>query len=759
MKRNKVCSLLLTLAMCASSVAQSPTSNSETQKPSVVPEYVKFNGTAKDVNGKPLTGVIGITFSLYRSEAGGGVLWMETQNVQVDSSGRYNVSLGSAKPLPVELFASGEARWLGVQVANQVEQPRVLLMSVPYALKAADAETLGGRPASAFMAAAAPGSSGDAALPPAGTITGGGTANFVPLFTGPSTIGNSKIFQTAGGNFGIATTTPAAKLDVKGTGDFRDTLTLFPKTTHPALSISGTAFQVSNAGTVTFVSGQTFPGTGTITGVTAGADLAGGGTTGKVTLSLDTTKVPLLASSNTFNAGQTVKGNLTLGGSGNGVIFPDGSKQTTAGGGTITGVTAGTGLTGGGTSGNVTLNLDATKIPQLNANNAFTKNNTFAGTVGIGTTSPGAQLDVEAPATSGTGIQGVTSSTAFFAAGVFGHATGKSGETRGVYGASDSPAGIGVHGIGAIGGQFETGNGNIFVGRGQGANRVTIDSLGNTSITGAITSGGVITSGGGVFATLTGGGTGVYGSSDSGTGVFGSGGVGVLGESSNGNGLQGFSSSSSGVYGAAGSGSSFAGIAGVWGDAANNVGVLGSSNSFPGVLGESHNGYGVWGVSSAFDGVNGVTHGSNVSGVAGINDAPGGTGVYGLSTNGGFGFKTPSNVSQDRSAGGWVKAMVFVDPYTQNGTAITRCYNSQGSGAAISTPPCGFGITHRTQGVDVVDLGFQVNDRFISVSSAGVTTTCVSDPHTCNLSISQILVATLNLDGSGIDTAFWIIVF
>jgi hypothetical protein len=42
------------------------------------------------------------------------------------------------------LFATGESRWLGVQVQvpGEIEQPRVLLVSVPYALKAADAETL-----------------------------------------------------------------------------------------------------------------------------------------------------------------------------------------------------------------------------------------------------------------------------------------------------------------------------------------------------------------------------------------------------------------------------------------------------------------------------------------------------------------------------------------------------------------------------------------------------------------------------------------
>ena len=761
MKRLKSYILCVLIAMCAVTSTQSQTVNTTTAKASVVPNLMKFSGTASDLNNKPMSGVVGVTFALYKDQQGGVPLWLETQNVSVDKSGHYTVSLGASKAegLPADLFISGEARWLGVQPQGQAEQPRVVLMSVPYALKALDAETIGGRPASSFMLApASSGGSSDPTTLPPGTITGSGTANFVPLFTGITTVGNSKIFQTVAGNVGIATTTPASKLDVKGTGDFRDTLTLFPKSTHPALSVQGTALSVSSTGLVTFIPSQTFPGTGTITGVTAGLDLTGGGTTGNVTLNLDATKVPLLASSNTFNAGQTVIGNLTLSGSGNGVVFADGTKQTTAGGGTITGVTAGTGLTGGGTTGNVTLNLDTTKVPQLDANNSFTKNNTFAGTVGVGTTAPAAQLDVEAPATAATGILGVTSSTAFFAAGVFGHATGTSGETRGVYGASDSPSGIGVHGIGAVGGQFETGNGTIFLGRGQGANRITIDSLGNTSTTGGISAGNGVTalaSGVGVEGVSTGSG---------GVGVDGFGDIGVAGNSSasGGHGVQGGSSGGVGVEGndAAGGdgvvGTSVSGR-GVFGFSHSERGVHGISDTGPGVFGSSSSGYGVQGVGSTADGVNGITNAANVSGVAGINNTSG-AGVYGLS-NGGFGFVTPNNVSQDRSAGGWVKAMVFVDPFTQNGTAITRCYNSQASGATVSTPPCGFGITHRSQGTDIVDFGYQINDRFISVSSAGVTTTCVSDPHTCNLSISQILVATLNIVGSGVDTPFWIIVF
>ena len=46
-------------------------------------------------------------------------------------------------------------------------------------------------------------------------VTGSGTTNVIPQWTGSTTLGNSKLFQT-GGKVGIGTTNPAASLDVIG---------------------------------------------------------------------------------------------------------------------------------------------------------------------------------------------------------------------------------------------------------------------------------------------------------------------------------------------------------------------------------------------------------------------------------------------------------------------------------------------------------------------------------------------------------------
>jgi endosialidase-like protein len=231
--------------------------SSRTFAPAQVPPLLQFSNVATDEDGNSLSGVISIRFSLYNAQQGGEPLWTETQsNIQLDPTGHYSAQLGITKPagVPTALFTTGEVRWLGVKIGEQAEQPRVLLVSVPYALKAGDAATIGGLPPSAFVLAAAPSlapnseaavapSSSPDAVPSAGTTTGSGTTDFVPLWTGSTSLGNSALFQTGASptaKIGINTTTPASALDVIGGGTIRGTLSL------PA-SATATATQGANS--------------------------------------------------------------------------------------------------------------------------------------------------------------------------------------------------------------------------------------------------------------------------------------------------------------------------------------------------------------------------------------------------------------------------------------------------------------------------------------------------------------------------------
>lgn len=85
-------------------------------------------------------------------------------------------------------------------------------------------------------------------------------------------------------------------------------------------------------------------GVGDIDGVTAGTGLSGGGTSGTVTVSLDTSSVYVVPSQSGQNGKYLTTNGTTA------------SWATVAG--DIEGVTAGTGLSGGGTSGTVTLAID-----------------------------------------------------------------------------------------------------------------------------------------------------------------------------------------------------------------------------------------------------------------------------------------------------------------------------------------------------------------------------------------------------------------
>ena len=218
-----------------------------------VPHLIRFSGSLKDVSGNPRNGVVGVTFALHKYQEGGAPLWSETQNVQADSTGHYTVSLGAtqASGLSADVFAYGDARWLGVQPEGQAEQPRMLLLSVPYALKALDAKTLGGKPLSAFQLVPPPAqknsmaNASTQAEQPNEISCSGATAckkSFIPQFSsngGSATVSDSIITQR-GTTIGIAGSESVSG-NVSATGSVSGAIAAFSSNTAtPVLNVTQT---------------------------------------------------------------------------------------------------------------------------------------------------------------------------------------------------------------------------------------------------------------------------------------------------------------------------------------------------------------------------------------------------------------------------------------------------------------------------------------------------------------------------------------
>ena len=672
MKGRIGCVVIGFLSLILSLSAQTASSSAASSQ---VPPLIQFSNVATDEGGSSLSGAVNLTFSLYAAQQGGEPLWTETQNnVQLDATGHYSVQLGVTKPsgVPTTLFTSGEARWLEVRVAEQAEQPRVLLLSVPYALKAGDAATIGGLPPSAFVLAApgtvsasttfvASSSASDtqAAIPAATDVTGLGTINFIPLWTSTSNIANSVLFQSAASPFriGINTITPATTLDVKGAGTIRGVLALpatavataakgansqplnlvasaFNSTTSTAVnqtfqwqaepaandttSPSGTlnllfgtgatkpaetGLHIAGNGQITFAAGQTFPGGGTITGVTTASTsgLTGGGTSGTLNLALTSACAK------------------------NQVLQWNGTAWACAavGTGTVTSVATGAGLTGGPITGSGTLSIPtggvtnsmlATSYAQLGVANTFTANQTVNGTLTANSSSStvnGTSTGVNSPGVFGGGVGfgviGTASSTSGMA--VQGNATATSGTTVGVFGTATSPAGYGVEGYnaaatGGIGVYGFTGSPS-----GQGvqgfASATTGTTYGVNGISESPAGYGVV----GQQLASTGTSAGVFGTTSS------SSGYGVVG-------VQGSANPAPGSAGVAGSSSSGFGVSG----ASPIVAVLGTaSGTGTGVLGEGLTG--VVGSDTVGTGQGVLGKGQNI-GVEGTSEN---VGVYGQS--------------------------------------------------------------------------------------------------------------------------------
>ena len=214
MRQITVAVLLVLFALSSPARAQSQDQS--------VPRLINITGVFRPADGQPPAAVETVTLTIYADEYGGAPVWQETQTIAIDDRGRYSLLLGATVSggIPVEIFASGDAHWLGTRFerAAEVEGPRVRLTSVPYALRAAAADSLGGRPASDYQLAT--GATGDSTSTTSGTradVAGPtGTANFIPKYVDSVNLGDSLLYDS-GLQIGLGTTTPFDMFHVRFT--------------------------------------------------------------------------------------------------------------------------------------------------------------------------------------------------------------------------------------------------------------------------------------------------------------------------------------------------------------------------------------------------------------------------------------------------------------------------------------------------------------------------------------------------------------
>lgn len=176
MKRKKylfmVAAPLLVTVLVATTLAASPVRRAlfDSQP---VPATMTYQGYLTDAQGNPVRdGRYQMEFNIYKIATRGQSLWGDSHQVSV-VDGSFTVELGTgtvpgsgpAKPFVFRrslksVLADGDAFYLGITVDGGTEMtPRQKLTSSPFAIRAADADTLDGLDSSAFALAGESGSS------------------------------------------------------------------------------------------------------------------------------------------------------------------------------------------------------------------------------------------------------------------------------------------------------------------------------------------------------------------------------------------------------------------------------------------------------------------------------------------------------------------------------------------------------------------------------------------------------------------------
>lgn len=290
-----------------------------------VPETVSFTARVTD-NGSPANGALSVHIALFDAATGGTMVWEETQSLTADA-GLVYATLGSTTALTPTVL-DGRGLYAELTIEGDVLSPRISITSVPYAVRAAVADSVEGLdPAALQLKVTGTCATGSAIrqVNPDGTVvceTGTG-GDITAVTTSGGITGGA-----ASGAIALSIDTAVIQARVAGT-----------------CPVGSSIRAISATGTVTCETGATGDVTSVTTAPTSG--LSGGNTTGDIALSVNTAVIQARVNG-TCAVGSSIR-----------AIAADGTVtcQTDAVGSTITSVTGGTGLTGGGTTGALTLSI------------------------------------------------------------------------------------------------------------------------------------------------------------------------------------------------------------------------------------------------------------------------------------------------------------------------------------------------------------------------------------------------------------------
>ncbi len=235
-----------------------------------IPRTINYQGYLKDAAGKPVTGPVNLTFTLYSSASGVGPVWTESHPGVPLANGVYSATLGETNSFG---DAPDRQLWVGVQVeGGPLLLPVAPFSTVPFAMRAGvadrvtliDGSTIAAGAISADKIAAGAVSadklsqqyvriSGDAMTGPLSISASGYTLNPASTGAGPALYSISSGTGNAG-TFGVLNDLSAASAVsavTTGTGRAGYFVTTNPASTLPALyggSSSSVGVQGHSAG-------------------------------------------------------------------------------------------------------------------------------------------------------------------------------------------------------------------------------------------------------------------------------------------------------------------------------------------------------------------------------------------------------------------------------------------------------------------------------------------------------------------------------